>query len=83
MKAALGTIQESVAKCTYLTPSAPNDPSAISVEIDGKPIPRDTGHTFGWDWIDQAYGTLTFFGSACDAASGSTPKVTGVVSCER
>lgn len=83
MKTALGTIQESVAKCTYLTPSAPSDPSAISVEVDGKSIPRDTSHTNGWDWLDQAYGTLQFFGPACDAASlGVKPTITGVVSCE-
>ncbi len=83
MKTALGSISESVAKCTYLTPSAPTDPSAISVEIDGKVIPRDTSHTNGWDWLDQAYGTLQFFGTACDAAqTGTTPKITGTVRCE-
>lgn len=83
MKAALGTIQESVAKCTYLTPSAPTDPSAISVEVDGKSIPRDTTHTNGWDWLDQAFGTLQFFGSACDAASSAgKPTITGVVRCD-
>jgi len=83
MKAALGTIQESVAKCTYLTPSAPTDPSAISVEVDGKSIPRDTSHTNGWDWLDQGYGTLQFFGAACEAASNAAkPTITGVVSCE-
>ena len=82
MKEALQTIQDSVAKCTYLTPSAPTDPSAISVEIDGIPIPRDTGHTYGWDWNDQAYGVLTFFGAGCTKASTGTPQITGVVRCE-
>lgn len=82
MKSALQTVQDSVTKCTYLTPSAPNDPSAISVEIDGKAIPRDTSHSFGWDWVDQAYGTLSFFGAACDLASTGTPQISGVVRCE-
>lgn len=84
MKDALGTISASVAQCTYLTPSAPTDPNAISVEIDGKAILRDPTHTNGWDWLDQAFGTLAFFGEACTAASGgtATSQVTGVVRCD-
>ncbi|MBS2015121.1 MAG: VWA domain-containing protein [Deltaproteobacteria bacterium] len=83
LKAALGSIQESVAKCTYLTPSAPTDPSAITVELDGKPVPRDVTQTNGWDWLDQAYGTLQFFGPSCEAASAAAkPTITGVVRCE-
>lgn len=85
MKAALGAISDSVAKCTYLTPSAPTDPNAISVEIDGKSIPRDPSHTNGWDWVDQAFGTLAFFGGACAAAStgaGNVAQITGVVRCD-
>jgi hypothetical protein len=85
MKAALGSISEGVAKCTYLTPSAPTDPNAISVEIDGKPIARDPSHTNGWDWVDQAFGTLAFFGAACTSASAgtaTTSQITGVVRCD-
>jgi hypothetical protein len=82
MNQALASISSSVAKCTFLTPSAPTDPSAITVEIDGRSIPRDTSHTNGWDWVDQAYGTLAFFGSACDAASGEKPKISGVIRCD-
>lgn len=86
MDEALTTISNSVAKCTYLTPSAPVDPNAISVEIEGKPIPRDPTHTNGWDWVDQAYGSLAFFGAACDVAQtttpGKNPQITGVVRCE-
>lgn len=82
---ALSSISSSIAKCTYLTPSAPVDPNAINVEINGKSIPRDKTHTNGWDWVDQSFGTLAFFGSACAAASGTpttTSQITGVVSCE-
>ncbi len=82
MSAALATIQASIAKCTYLTPSAPDDPSAISVEIDGAAIPRDTSHASGWDWLDQAYGTLQFFGPACAAAQAAAAKITGTVRCK-
>jgi len=82
MNAALASISSSVAQCTFLTPSAPTDPSAITVEIDGKRIARDTTHTNGWDWVDQAYGTLAFFGSACDAASKQNPEISGVIRCD-
>jgi hypothetical protein len=83
---ALETIRDSVAKCTYLTPSAPVDPNRITVEINGVSIPRDQTKTNGWDWIDQAFGWLAFFGDACQQAqNGSTPQATGVsgvVSCD-
>jgi hypothetical protein len=85
MKAAFSAISDSIAKCTYLTPSAPTDPNAISVEINGKSIPRDTTQTNGWNWVDQAFGTLAFFGPACAAATASTTTVTsitGVVRCQ-
>ena len=86
LTAALTSISDSIAKCTYLTPSAPTDPNAINVEINGKAIPRDPTHTNGWDWVDQTFGTLAFFGAACTAASSGTStmsQVTGVVSCEK
>ena len=82
LKTALQSIGDSIAKCTYLTPSSPTDPNAISVEIDGKPIQRDPTHTNGWDWVDQAFGTLAFFGTSCTIASTGTPQITGVVSCQ-
>ncbi len=84
LKLALQSIGDSVAKCTYLTPSAPVDPNAISVVIDGKTILRDETHMNGWDWVDKAFGTLAFFGDACVAASAGTStmsQITGVVSC--
>lgn len=76
---ALETIRDSVAKCTYLTPSAPSDPDRITVEVNGVTIPRDQSKTNGWDWIDQTFGWLAFFGDACLAAQdGGTPAATGV-----
>jgi len=79
---ALTSIRDSVGNCTFLTPSAPTDPNAITVEIGGVSIKRDTTRTEGWDWIDQSYGTLALFGQACaDAQKGAT-KVSGVVRCD-
>jgi len=82
LKSSLQSIGDSIAKCTYLTPSAPTDPNAINVEINGSAVPRDPSHKSGWDWVDQAFGTLAFFGPSCDAASTGAPAITGVVSCK-
>ena len=83
LESALGTIRDSVSKCTYLTPSAPNDPNAINVEISGVTLPRDQSHQNGWDWIDQRYGELAFFGDACTEAQNapSPSAITDTVSC--
>ena len=40
----------------------------------GKSIPRDPTHENGWDWVDQTYGTLAFFGPACQAAKPCSPR---------
>ena len=85
LTAALETIRDSVAKCTYLTPSAPNDPDKITVEIDGVFVPRDQTKTHGWDWVDQSFGALAFFGDSCalaQGAGGPPAVVTGVVTCD-
>jgi hypothetical protein len=81
---ALATIRDAVAKCTYLTPSAPSNPDAITVSIGGVEVPRDPSKTDGWDWIDQVFGELAFFGDACTRAQGGgTPAVVGgIVRCD-
>jgi hypothetical protein len=78
MSSALTTIRDSVSRCSYLTPSVPPDPDAISIEIDGVLVRRDRTHVDGWDWVDQTYGLIALFGSAC-VTEGTT--VTGVVAC--
>jgi hypothetical protein len=84
LNAALESIRDSVAKCTYLTPSSPTNPNSIAVEINGVVIPRDQTKRNGWDWVDQAFGELAFFGESCQKAQGATTTsaVAGSVSCE-
>ncbi|HVH43368.1 MAG TPA: vWA domain-containing protein [Labilithrix sp.] len=85
LTAALTTIRDSVSKCTYLTPSAPTDPNDIAVQIDGVAIARDQTKRDGWDWVDQEFGELAFFGEACTRAQGAggpPAVVSGVVRCE-
>jgi hypothetical protein len=78
---AFTAVRDSVAKCSYITPSSPNDPDAIVVTINGVPVSRDTTHADGWDWIDQAYGHLQLFGAACDLATATN--VTGTIECDK
>jgi hypothetical protein len=84
LNVALQSIRDSVTKCTYLSPSSPTNPNNITVEIDGLVIPRDQTKTSGWDWIDQSYGELAFFGEACLKAENATKTsiVAGVIRCE-
>lgn len=84
LSSAITSIRDSVASCTYLTPSAPTDPNAITVTVGGQTIARDQTHTNGWDWIDQTFGQLQFFGAACDAlaSDAGTVTVSGVVMCK-
>src|SRR5262249_26364179 len=77
---AFTVVRDSVAKCSYITPSSPKDPDAITVEIDGKLLVRDPSHVDGWDWIDQAYGPLQLFGTAC--ATATAANVAGTVTCD-
>ncbi|MDB4998834.1 MAG: hypothetical protein JWM74_6266 [Myxococcaceae bacterium] len=83
MNSALTTIRDSVSRCTFITPSVPTDPNAISIEINGAQVPRDPTRVEGWDWVDQTYGVVAFFGTACTSASGGGAKVGGVVACPK
>jgi hypothetical protein len=82
MSSALSTIRDSVSRCTFITPSVPQDPNAISIEINGAQVPRDPTRVEGWDWVDQTYGVVAFFGTACTSASSGSAKVGGVVACK-
>ncbi len=76
---AFTTVRDSIAKCTYITPSAPTDPNSIVVNVAGMPVTRDETHMNGWDWTDQAYGVLELFGDACNMATAMN--VSGTITC--
>jgi hypothetical protein len=80
MTAALTDVRDSVARCTYISPSAPDDPSAVSVVVAGKEVPYDPTHVEGWDWIDKDYGVLQLFGTACGTATSGN--VSGTIGCK-
>lgn len=78
---AFNEVTRSVARCAFVTPSRPDDPNAIDVELDGALVPRDPTRTEGWDWTDQGNGELTFFGNACTQASVNGARVNARVGC--
>ncbi len=78
---AFDAVLRSVQQCTFVTPSRPDDPDAIDVEVDGALRTRDTSRTNGWDWTDRTFGELTFFGPACEAAARTGARVQARVGC--
>lgn len=74
-------IQRTVALCSYVTPSRPDAPDAIDVDLDGARVPRDPTRREGWDWTDREYGELTFYGRACDRAQRAAARVEATVRC--
>lgn len=79
LSAAFSEIAGSVAQCTFVSPSAPEDPDAITISLDGEPLPRS--HEDGWDWIDPVFGTIGLFGTACARAAAGAVVVTADVMC--
>jgi hypothetical protein len=70
-----------VPSCSYQLASPPPDPDAVTVTLNGVPVPRSTGHTNGWDYYPDA-NTITFFGSYCDdIMSGDVLNVRFVYGC--
>ena len=54
-----------VQSCSYALASAPPDPDAVTVTLNGVAVPRSNAHTSGWDYHPDAM-TITFFGSYCE-----------------
>lgn len=82
LNAAVTSIRDSVASCTYLTTSVPDTGGSIVVTLDGVTLPFDPTHTNGWDWSDKANGEILLSGSACTQAAGeSSPQLFAVVVC--
>ncbi len=78
---AFSTIATSITRCAYVTPSRPNDPNEINIELNNVGIRRDPQHMEGWDWTDIAFGEITFYGNACRAAAMDGAQVGARVGC--
>ena len=83
---ALASVRAGVARCTFLTPSAPEGEAAndarVVVTLDGAEVPRDPARREGWDWVDQRYGQLALFGAWCEQAARSASVPAARVRCE-
>ncbi|MGH7282302.1 MAG: vWA domain-containing protein [Polyangiaceae bacterium] len=82
LNAAVSSIRDSVASCTYLTTSVPDTDGSIIVTLDGVTLPFDPTHTNGWDWSDKANGEILLSGAACTQAAGeASPQLFAVIVC--
>lgn len=72
-------IATTLSRCAFVTPSRPDNPESLRVDVGGLVIPRDRAHINGWDWTDEGYGEITLYGRACDRAQEAP--VSAVVGC--
>jgi hypothetical protein len=72
-------IATTITNCAFVTPSRPDDPASIRVDVGGLVIPRDRAHINGWDWSDEGYGEITLYGRACERAQEAP--VSALVGC--
>jgi hypothetical protein len=81
LDAALASIGGEFLTCSYALSKPLDDPDQLYVLFDGIQVPRDPGHTNGWDH-DAASNTVTFYGAACDALqSGEVKDLQMVYGC--
>lgn len=78
---AFQSIVAPLARCAFVTPSRPDNPDEIDIEVNGRTIPRDVTRVDGWDWTDPLFGEITLFGTACTEASAPQAQVRARVGC--
>jgi hypothetical protein len=79
---AFSKIQSSITQCTFVTPSKPQNPDAISIVVNGVTVANDPSHTNGWDYVNKDFGEIQLFGNACELAKAGMTKVTATVDCK-
>lgn len=78
---AFQSIVAPLARCAFVTPSRPDNPDEIDIEVNGRTVTRDAMRVEGWDWTDREFGEITFFGTACAEASTPNAQVRARVGC--
>jgi hypothetical protein len=72
LQAALGAIADQLIGCDFVLTDPPaGNPDLYAFFNKTTAVPRDPGHTSGWDY-DPATMTLTFFGGFCDQLRAGT-----------
>ncbi len=80
---AFTTIQDTVSRCAFVTPSRPGDTGSIALSAGGVTVRPDPTRVNGWDWTDRAFGEITLFGAACEQVIAQrTTEVVATVVCE-
>jgi len=71
-----------VPSCTFALQAAPPNADDVTVTVNGMTVPRNPGHTDGWDYYPDPM-TITFFGSYCDTIKmGANTDVKFVYGCQ-
>ncbi|MEZ4393944.1 MAG: vWA domain-containing protein [Polyangiales bacterium] len=77
---ALRAITASAASCTYRFTTRPTDPLRVTLQFDGRTIPRD--RTGGWDYTDTTGTEVRFYGASCtQLQAGTVREVTASFNC--
>lgn len=82
LDAAIVSIRDQVAACTYLTTSVPDPGGSIRLDVGGVTIPYDETGKNGWRWADEKNGEIELSGPACTSAATSMSAVTAHVECK-
>jgi hypothetical protein len=70
LEAALRAITAATTSCTYGLSSAPSRPDLVTVQFDGRMVPRDA--TNGWTYADATNRVIRFNGTACNELNSGT-----------
>lgn len=81
LERAFTTVQNTIARCTFVAPSRPSERDTITLRLGGAVIPRDTARVNGWDWTDRTLGEITLFGAACPLTASPSTVVNATVEC--
>lgn len=79
---ALNAIVVIAGTCVFTIPPPPNgstDQQHIGVQVNGTEIPKDTGHTNGWDYLGT--NQVQVYGSSCNAIMAGNATVAIVFKC--
>jgi hypothetical protein len=80
LEAALRAITAATSSCVYGLSSTPSRPDLVTVQFDGRTVPRDP--TNGWVFTDSTYRVIRFNGSACNELnSGMVRSVNASFNC--
>jgi hypothetical protein len=89
IKKAFQDISGAVVTCSFeIDCSKIENSGLVNFYFDGKPVPKSTSHTGGWDWTTECKGqtgkgVVEFYGADCTAIKDGTVKtVSGKFGCQ-